>query len=205
MNILALDTSSPVLSLALFKDKKLIDELESKAVNAHSSILAPSIEKILKESRLKIKDVNWIVVGLGPGSFTGLRIGLSTARTLSYATGAKLAGVPSFEALALHANTTKPVAIIQDAKKEKFYTALYQVNGSFKTLKEPKVRNREEFLKSIPAGTIIEKEDSYPKARYLLERAWERIQKNKSDSVMTLEPLYLYPRDCNVTLSKKKK
>ena len=131
MKILAYDTSSERLSVALFQDEKKIAEYNSPLFTRHSSVLAPTIERLLKKFRWGVERLACIAEGLGPGSFTGLRVGITTAKILSYVTGARLVGVPSLEIIAAQTKISQgKVAVMLDAKKEKVYAAIYKKNVS---------------------------------------------------------------------------
>ena len=84
MIILAIDTSSDYLSLAILKDDRIIARFHKKANMRHSILLVPMIDKLLKKAKLKLKEIDCVVLSIGPGSFTGLRIGAATVKALAY-------------------------------------------------------------------------------------------------------------------------
>ena len=229
MRILAYDTSSEILSIALFEGAVMAGEVESQLFTRHSAILAPSLDVILKSHRWRLKDIDVIAVGLGPGSFTGLRVGITTAKLLAWATGKKLVGVPSLEAIAYGAASSwqGDIAVMLDAKKEKLYAALYRnQEGSLRTVQRPVLTSAVHFLKRIKkptcfvgdgvamhrdkvlklsgkSGKIEEvKEQGYPKAKNIVRAALPLIRAKQFTDPHDLEPLYLHPRDCNVSAPK---
>lgn len=100
-NLLAIDTSTAVLTLALSADGKLIAERCSQAERNHSIKLLPEIDEILKEAGITPSDLDAVAVGYGPGSYTGVRIGVTVAKTFAWSLGIPVYGVSSLEALAL--------------------------------------------------------------------------------------------------------
>ena len=102
MKILAIDTSTMLGGIAVMDELNLIAETRLNVKSTHSERLMTEIEHCLKQSSLKISDIDVFAVAIGPGSFTGLRIGLSTVKGLSYATGKPIVSVPTLDALALN-------------------------------------------------------------------------------------------------------
>ena len=225
MMILAYDSSSEVLSLALFDNDKKIGELDSPLFTRHSATLAPSLDILLKAHKMKIQDVDVFAVGLGPGSFTGLRVGVTTAKVLAYALDKKIVGVSSLEALAygVASNGDGMIAVILDAKKGKLYAALYENrNGKLRVTKKPALANADTFFREIKKPTVFvgdgiglyrdriqgikrppcrmveEKEAQHPKASHIAQAAFRMIKEKKFANPFDLEPMYLHARTCNV-------
>ncbi len=128
--LLALDTSTPAASIALFAGATLVAERNGGADLAHSRRLLSDVRDLLAGAGLTLPDVTGYAVGIGPGSFTGLRIGLATARTLAWSLGRPLWGVSSLTALALAARGAAEAAqaailAVLDARKGEVYAALY--------------------------------------------------------------------------------
>jgi tRNA threonylcarbamoyladenosine biosynthesis protein TsaB len=130
--VLGLDTSTSIASLALIAHGKVAASLERPATS-HGAALPGALDDLLGVAGLSIHDVGAIAVGTGPGSFTGLRIGLSYAKGIAMASGCALVGIPSFDAMALSAlerqNTEQGrlVCVVVDARKGEVYAALYRV------------------------------------------------------------------------------
>jgi tRNA threonylcarbamoyladenosine biosynthesis protein TsaB len=196
MKILAFDSSSALLSVALYDDQKKIGELSSDTGAKHSNVLVPMIENLLKKFRVNLSEVDVFAVGLGPGSFTGLRVGIATAQVLGYVLKKKIVGVSSLEAIARDALEGKNsrVAVALDARKSKVYGAVYERRGEkFKVVIKPALFDAKEFP-GISAN---------PKASRIAEGSLELIRRKRFINPFRLEPHYLYPRDCNVTLKHK--
>jgi tRNA threonylcarbamoyladenosine biosynthesis protein TsaB len=133
MKILSIETSTRVGSVAIIEDEHLIAEYILNVVSTHSERLLPSIDQILKDSQLTVRDIEGFAVSLGPGSFTGLRIGISTVKGLALAAEKGVVGVPTLDVLAHNLMFTRLlVCPLLDARKGEVYTALYQGDGSGK-------------------------------------------------------------------------
>ncbi|MDY6269714.1 MAG: tRNA (adenosine(37)-N6)-threonylcarbamoyltransferase complex dimerization subunit type 1 TsaB [Selenomonadaceae bacterium] len=122
MPILSLDTSTQVSSVAVLKEGRLAAEITMQARLTHSETLLPHVAQALGMAGVKKEELTGIAVSIGPGSFTGLRIGLAAAKAMSYALQIPIVGVPSLEALALHYRMPG-VAIyaLTDAQKKDVY------------------------------------------------------------------------------------
>lgn len=134
MLLLALDTSTTAVTVALHDGDRLIAEATTLDARAHAEQLAPGLAKVLVEAGAEPGDVTDVVGGLGPGPFTGLRVGLVTARTFAMATGARLLGVCSLDALAheayaAHGATEEEIIVATDARRKEVYWARYAPPG----------------------------------------------------------------------------
>jgi len=156
MKILAIDTSTNYLTLAVMKDDKVIGRFHRKASMMHSSMLVPMIDKLLKKARLKIKDMDGFSIGIGPGSFTGLRIGVATVKGLAYSLNKPIMTVSSLDAIAQNAKRFKGIICpVLDARKNKVYACLYKSNGET-------VKRISKYL-LLPADELMKELDSYDK------------------------------------------
>ncbi|WP_315073664.1 tRNA (adenosine(37)-N6)-threonylcarbamoyltransferase complex dimerization subunit type 1 TsaB [uncultured Clostridium sp.] len=127
MIILSIDSSSKVATAALMKDNKLLGEITLNDKKEHSVILMSIIENLLKANNLNIDDIDGYVVSKGPGSFTGLRIGMATIKGISFGSNKPYVSVSSLDALALSAaNFDGIICPIMDALRNSVYTALYK-------------------------------------------------------------------------------
>jgi tRNA threonylcarbamoyladenosine biosynthesis protein TsaB len=136
MNVLALDTSSDCSVVAVSADGRVTEDNGARAGDSrHGDVLLPRIEAQLKSAGLTLGQLQLIAVGLGPGSFTGLRVGLATAKGLALATGLPLRGVSSVEVLAravfeLALPAPERVAVVIDAGRGELYSAGYERRGA---------------------------------------------------------------------------
>ena len=127
MPILALETATLVSSVALATEDTLVAELTLQTKLTHSERLMPHVAAVLDLAQLKLADISAIAVSIGPGSFTGLRIGLATGKALAYALKIPLVGVPTLEAIAF--GCPLPGAYLSpllDAQKGNVYQAVFQ-------------------------------------------------------------------------------
>lgn len=126
MKILSIDSSTSSASCAVIEDNKLLGEITLNDKKQHSVILMPLIDSLLNNLKLTITDIDGFAVSSGPGSFTGLRIGIATVKGLSDATQKPFIGVSTLDALAFNlAYTDGIVCPIIDALRDNVYTALY--------------------------------------------------------------------------------
>ena len=112
MKILAIDTSNKVASVSVFEDEKLLNEEFSDDQKTHSEKLLPMVDDVLKKERMTIRDIDLFVVSVGPGSFTGIRIGVATIKGMAQALNKKVIPVTSLEGLLEMADSDYSCAII---------------------------------------------------------------------------------------------
>ncbi|WP_106494756.1 tRNA (adenosine(37)-N6)-threonylcarbamoyltransferase complex dimerization subunit type 1 TsaB [Lentibacillus sp. Marseille-P4043] len=135
MNILAIDTSNQVLGVAILKDELIIGELVTNIKKNHSVRLMPAIDQLMKETNMTPDMLDKIVVAKGPGSFTGVRIGLATAKSLAWALDIPVVGISSLETLAYQGCFLNMfVCPFFDARRSNVYTGLYQWDEDKMTL-----------------------------------------------------------------------
>ncbi len=129
MKLLSVDTSSEVCSVALLEDNKLIKELNKMNFKTHSENLMPLIDCIFNKTGLSLSDIDAIACGIGPGSFTGIRIGIATCKAMAEVKHLPLIGVTSLETLAyLEAATENVIISIIDAKNNQVYAGVFDAN-----------------------------------------------------------------------------
>jgi tRNA threonylcarbamoyladenosine biosynthesis protein TsaB len=126
--LLAIDTAAPRLALAVLRDNDRIDSLVEDMATGQAERLFPAIDELLTRATITYKDLTRVAVSTGPGSFTGLRIGLSAARGLGLALNIPVVGVPSLFALSLAAQCD-PVAVLLDAKRGEAYFQTFSGPG----------------------------------------------------------------------------
>lgn len=128
MIILAVDTTTPNGSVALLEDRRLAAEINSTGPLNHSQRLLPAVHFVLETQRLEIADIDAFAVAAGPGSFTGIRVGMSTVKAFACASGKSIAPVSALAALALKLRSSRPRLLcpLMDAKKGELYTSLFE-------------------------------------------------------------------------------
>jgi tRNA threonylcarbamoyladenosine biosynthesis protein TsaB len=217
--LLAIDASTRLASIALY-DGRLLAEVTWMAGTDHSQQLLPRVESALSSLGRTVADVTAIGVAIGPGSFNGLRIGVSTAKAIALATSVPIVGVETLYATAYaYRLTDKPIRPLYDAGHGEVATGLYQSSGDlFATLEEPRLMPLDDAIAVSPVGTIfcgeprpewIDRIDEVcrrttgqpatvtrsaegtRRAGYLAELAWQRVTNGVVDDVATLQPLYL--------------
>ena len=229
MLILSADTSSAKFSISITDNLRVIDTFKAKEFNRHSSDLIPEIDKLLTKNSINIKDIDAFCVGLGPGSFTGLRIGLTTMRGLSFALSKPIVGIPSIDAIAINViEFNDKISVIIDAKQNKLYHRDYIIKNH-KIIPKTKMVliAREDLIRQAKPNTlfigdgvgliksdIINRQKSskfalsdlwYPKADILAMLGFEKLNKRKKDNVFTLLPLYIYPKECQIKKPEPRK
>ncbi|MFQ5900157.1 MAG: tRNA (adenosine(37)-N6)-threonylcarbamoyltransferase complex dimerization subunit type 1 TsaB [Thermodesulfobacteriota bacterium] len=131
MNVLGIDVSTSSGSVAILKDEGLIAEQTLNVKKTHSETILPSIKGILEESGLDFVDIDFFAVTIGPGSFTGLRVGLSTVKGLGWTLNKPVIGVSTLLALTCNArDSSLRVCPVMNARKNEVYTALFRVDGA---------------------------------------------------------------------------
>ena len=126
MYILAIDTSTDVCSVAILKDGEVLREISQKVKTGHSGTILQIIDNLFRNSGVNKKDINLIATGLGPGSFTGIRIGIATAKGLAAAINCEIRGVSTLYAVAANApESDLHIMPVLDARKGEIYCALY--------------------------------------------------------------------------------
>lgn len=223
MKLIAIDTSTEYLSLGISDGEEVLFAKSFFLERRHSTDLLPILEKTLKKLRLSIQEIDGFVIGLGPGSFTGLRVGLSMVKAMAASLRKPVAGVPTLEVLAEAVPGDGPqIAPLIDAKRQQVYAALYERKGE-KLLKKVKeeVIPPEDFLRTVEGKTLFvgggtalyrdmiqkrlgknalftDRAHDIPNPKTLLKLGRVRFAQKRFENVNTLVPLYLYPKDCMI-------
>jgi tRNA threonylcarbamoyl adenosine modification protein YeaZ len=131
--LLAFDTATPLVTVALHDGDDVVVELASEQKMKHGEQLAPLIDRVLQQAGIVRQDLTALAVGTGPGPFTGLRVGLVTARTLAFVLEIPVYGVCSLDVLAVEAVATRAVdeefVVATDARRKEVYLAQYDADG----------------------------------------------------------------------------
>lgn len=187
MKILSIDTSSSICSIAVLEDNKILKEMHNNNQKEHSETLMPMINELLKSLNITLDDINLIACAKGPGSFTGIRIGIATAKAFADAKNIPVIGVNSLEALAycgvIQKGDGEYVSII-DAKNENVYFAIYKMkNGKFSTYKNPEAMAISEMITyvdnlKLPTYFVGDAEIEKIEQLYLAQIAKEKANSN---------------------------
>jgi len=192
MKLLAVDTTAAIATAALFQDGALVEERAADAGKKHAETVLPLIDELLEQNGVVIGDIDLFAVDIGPGSFTGVRIGVSLVNALAFATGKSIVSVNALLALATAVDeTNRAVCTLIDARNGNAYAALYEA-GQEKLAPEGVELNS--FLMRIPAdavfvGDIHVSNPVYPRADDVGRAALQRLETARE----TAEPLYLRP------------
>ena len=159
MNILALDSSGAVASVAVFCDGRIRGEYSLNHKLTHSQTIMPMMDELVKRAEYDIQDTDVIAVAAGPGSFTGLRIGAAAAKGMAFALGAKIMPVPTLEGLSYQFwGASSLICPMMDARRSQIYSGIYAFeNGSLKTICDGEAVALEEQLERLKAaeGKVI--------------------------------------------------
>lgn len=157
MIILGVESSAVSAGAALVKDNKLLSESYLNVGLTHSETLMPLIDSVITSAKADISDIDVFAVSTGPGSFTGLRIGVGTVKGLAAGTGKETCGVSSLEAMCMGlCNSKKIICPIMDARRSEVYNALYRwENGSLKELRAMRALPLAELLSELPEGALF--------------------------------------------------
>ncbi len=177
---LFIDTATALLQVALFDDS-MIDLHTHIGKNDHSKTLMVEIEALLKRNEIGASDLTEIIVGEGPGSYTGVRIGVVVAKTLAFSLNIPLYKVSSLEVIASSRNGVVPVSI--DARRGNVFCATYDVDDNFKVLVEPALRKIEDFEQMVVTDDICTISETAIRP--------EILNKELVEDVHTFSPNYL--------------
>ena len=155
MKVLSIDTSSKIASIAIIEDGRVLDEMHVLSEEEHSQTLMPMIEKMFNDNNMDLDEIDLIGCSRGPGSFTGIRIGIATAKAFSDAKNIPLIGIDSLEALAYSLviekeNNDCEILAMINAKNDNVYAATYLVNnGKLNMVKNAEIMNLTETVNYI--------------------------------------------------------
>lgn len=157
MKILVLDTSALTATAAVLDGDTIVCEESTTTKLTHSQTIMPMVDDLLSKASLDISDIDLFACSVGPGSFTGLRIGIGTIKGLAYGCGKKVCAVSTLEALAHNIPFSDfLIAPIMDARREQVYNALYRwENGRLITIEEPRAISIEELCNSLNEKTVF--------------------------------------------------
>lgn len=219
MRILSIDSSGSCATVAVLRDEKLEAEIFLNHKMQHSVVLFPMIERVLEMLELKIEDIDAVAVSGGPGSFTGLRIGVAAAKGIAQGGNKKFIGVSSLDAMAFQQIGFKGIICpIMDALRDNVYTALYtfEMGELFKIddydalhMDEllSKLKDRDENVMFCGDAVSMHRDriinalgdraffaplsTNMPRAASIGEIALKRLKDGQEDDIYTYSPIYL--------------
>jgi tRNA threonylcarbamoyladenosine biosynthesis protein TsaB len=207
--LLILETSHRLGKVALALGDKMVGERSLDESRRHARDLVPMVQTLLQEQGWRARELDGVIVSRGPGSYTGLRVGIMSAKTLAYATGCTLLGIGTFEAI--YEQVPKEyscVEVIGDAQQDKLYVQRFGQEPQSLTVMTMDVwlamarptgsvvtgPGLEIFASRLPDSMpILPRELWLPQASGLLAVALRRYERGERDDPFSLEPLYLRP------------
>jgi tRNA threonylcarbamoyladenosine biosynthesis protein TsaB len=213
--VLGIDTATRVGSVGLLRDGDIVaEESRPPATGGHNETLFAMIGRVLRRAGLEFGDVGALAVSNGPGSFTGLRIGLSAAKGLAFAGGKKLVAVSTLEALARSVEAREgPLCACLDARRQEVYLALFEaVDGGVRRVGPDMVTAPGEAAAVVAPGALVVgdgparyenlmaallrrrarvAEGVHPRGGVVARMGWERLRRGECDDPGALVPFYL--------------
>jgi tRNA threonylcarbamoyladenosine biosynthesis protein TsaB len=230
IKVLGFDTSSTAATIALAEEGRLIAEYYLNNKRNHSEKLMPLIQQMLSDCDITLNEIQGIAVAMGPGSFTGLRIGAATAKGLAFAAGIPIIGINTLDGLAYNAVTFNgPICPVLNARREQVYTALFRGNGmSIERLTDYMAVEIKEILKTagetgepvlfLGDGVPVYKDEiknmlgknalfapealTMPRASSIALLGVEGFKKGEVESPFTFTPFYLRRSQAEIQLEK---
>ena len=221
MTLLALETATDTCGAALLQDEQVVAEAHLHRPRVHAERLTPLVEDVLAHADVTAADLDAVAVSMGPGSYTGLRIGVSTAKGWALATDADLVGVPTLEA---YAARVRPMAApgdvlcpLIDARRDEVYAAAYRVTaddlavqaetkaltvdalsewigaveGRLWLMGDGAAKSRDALASVGTAQTVLSPDVVAPSAAWVARRGQTRLHAHGPDDRSTFEPLYV--------------
>ena len=153
MKVLAIDTSTVMASCAVLDEENLLGEFSLNQNMGHSENLVPMVKTLLDNLNLKVSDIDLYGVALGPGSFTGLRIGIATVKAFAHVYNKPIVGVSTLEGLAFNVRANGVIVPMIDARKNRVYAGIYKwEDGYLNNIEEPTAVEIDELLEYLNAN-----------------------------------------------------
>ena len=225
--IVLIETSTALCSTALAENGAIISYRESSAPKAHASLTAVFVQEVLQEQGLNLSDCDAVCVSMGPGSYTGLRVGVSTAKGLCFGSGKPLMAVGTLNTLVAQAiaeglvpEGCRYIVPMIDARRMEVYTAVFSHDCQQITETQPVIVDENSFASQLEEGPVLFIGDGagkcadvikhpnarfcqcWPKASAMLAPAMKAYKEKRFEDVAYFEPFYL--KEFVATVSKKK-
>jgi tRNA threonylcarbamoyladenosine biosynthesis protein TsaB len=212
MIILAIETSGHAGSVALLDDGSILREIPLPPTERSATTLAPAIRDILADGVWETSDIRLIAVTIGPGSFTGLRVGVTTAKTLAYALSAELIGVGTLDVIAAQSGVVgQRLFVALDAQRQQVFDCefLRDQSGEYRAVAAATILDNEEWIAGLKLGTavsgpaleklsgrvppdvtIVSSDRWLPRAATVGQLGWRLYQSGQRDNLWRLTPEY---------------
>ena len=230
MIVLGLDTATPQTSVALGSQRGPTAQMALSVGRSHEEVLAPAIDHILRWSELSLRQVSGIAVGIGPGLFTGLRVGVETARTLAQVLTIPIVGISSLDVLAFPLRgARRSIGVVIDARRGEVFFGMYRPTpGGVTRTAEPIVCSPDALAAELEASSeevvlvgdgalryrhelgrlggqveLASASLAYPQATSLVELSIPRLERQEFDRPFDVLPLYLRKSDAEIGWDKR--
>jgi tRNA threonylcarbamoyladenosine biosynthesis protein TsaB len=229
MQLLCFDTATPRVSVAVGRDGAAVAELDLPPGRRHAEELVPAIQEVCARAGVALDAIAAVCVGIGPGLFTGLRVGVTTAKVLAQALRIPVVGVPTLDLVAYPLrHATRLVVPTIDARRGEVFYALYRgVPGGLQRVSDYEVGRPEELAGELAArgdealiagdGALLHRAEfdelehvqlagpaaAWPRAAALLELAAPRVEREEFCPPWELEPLYLRASDAEIEWDRR--
>ena len=228
MLVLGIETSTAVSSVALGSDQGVVASALLGRGKSHEEFLVPGIKFILEQSEIQMRQLAGIAVGIGPGLFTGMRVGVATAKSMAQALHVPVVGIPSLDLLAYSVrHTSRLICACVDARRGEVFSAFYrQVPGGVQRLSEyvawrperlaAEVQGRSQEVLFVGNGALVYKDkltaaraefasatQAFPTAASAVELALPRFMREDTDPLLELEPLYVRKTDAEIAWERQ--
>lgn len=224
MLILGIDTASPQVSVAVGGHEGVLAATQSARGKQHAEVLAPSIEFTCRQARVSLSEIGVVAVDLGPGLFTGLRVGVAAAKAMAHALRVPMIGVPSLDLLAMPVRFSPRLVVTAiDARRGELFYAFYrQVPGGVQRLTDHRLGSPEDLASEILARAddcllvgdgalryreafegltrveIVDAALAYPAATSLVQLAHAHALREQFVNVSDVQPIYLRKPDAEI-------
>lgn len=223
MLILGIETSTPVSSVALGSEQGIIASMSLARGRGHAEFLTPAIKHITEQAGVSLSQLAGITVGLGPGLFTGMRVGIATAKSLAQALNLPVVGISSLDLLAFDVRyTPRLIVAVIDARRGEIFTAFYRsAPGGIQRVSDYHVEKPERLVSEVSYhggdvlyvgnGALVYRDvltdgraeiaaisRAFPSASALVELALPRFMREETDTLFNLEPMYLRKADVQI-------
>lgn len=229
MIVVAIETATPQTSVAIGTETEILGRIQVVG-KARQEAVTPALDQLLAWTGLSLEQVGGFAVGIGPGLFTGLRVGVATAKTLAQMTGAPILGISSLDVLAYAVrHTHRTIAAVIDGRRGEVFDALYRaVPGGVVRETDYEVRKPEHLaaqLEALPAdvlavgdGAILYRDvllaaaarielagtaNAHPDAASLVELAAPRLVREEHDRLFDVVPMYLRKTDAEIAWDRR--
>jgi tRNA threonylcarbamoyladenosine biosynthesis protein TsaB len=229
MLVLAIETSTPQTTVAIGSEQGILASQLQSWAKGHSEVVVPTINHLFEQTEIRLEQLGGVAVGLGPGLFTGLRVGVSTARALAQVLGLPVVGIGSLDVLAFSVRYSRwRIGAVSDGKRGEVFFAFYRpvpggvareteyVVGTPSRLAAELEASREETLlvgsgallyrrQLAEAGTAMEfasPSTAFPLAVSLLELALPRFHREETSRPEEIRPLYVRKSDAEINWSR---